>query len=208
MPGGRSVLLGRGFFDAPSLDVAPRLLGQIIEHRTPDGVVRVRLTEVEAYLGGDDPASHAFRGRTPRNSVMFGPPGFVYVYFTYGMHYCANLVCGPDDVASAVLLRAGRVIDGIALATDRRKGAAERDLARGPARLAVALGIGRADNGLDACVRPSPLRALRGTSVADSYRTGPRVGVSTGVDVAWRFWIDGDDTVSAYRRHVSRRHPA
>lgn len=202
-------LLGRDFFDAPSLEVAPRLLGQLIEHRTREGTVRIRLTEVEAYLGDADPASHAFRGKTARNAVMFGSPGHAYVYFTYGMHYCLNLVCGPGGFASAVLLRAGEVVSGHPLAAERRLGAAARDLARGPARLTVTLGVARAENGLDVCSATSSLRVLEGAGVpADQLAKGPRVGVSAGADVAWRFWIEGDSTVSSYRRHVSKRRPA
>jgi DNA-3-methyladenine glycosylase len=202
------VNIRREFFDAPAVDVAPLLLGRFIENRTDQGTVRIRLTEVEAYQGSADPASHAFRGRTPRNAVMFGPPGHAYVYFTYGMHFCLNLVCGPGDVPSAVLLRAGAVVSGLDLAADRRNRAPERDLARGPARLGVALGIGRAENGADVCSRGARLRAVEGTSVpADQVRSGPRVGVSSGQETPWRFWIDGDPTVSAYRRQLPRRRP-
>src|SRR5262249_5189224 len=118
-------LLPRGFFAGSSLEVAPRLLGCVLEHETSEGLVAVALTEVEAYNGSDDPASHAYRGRTGRNAVMFGEPGHAYVYFTYGMHFCVNLVCRPEGTASAVLLRAGRVIEGTPLAAARR--AAGRD---------------------------------------------------------------------------------
>jgi len=118
-----SVVLPRGFFAGSSLEVAPRLLGCVLEHETSEGLVAVRLTEVEAYDGADDPASHAYRGRTARNAVMFGEPGHAYVYFTYGMHFCANLVCRPEGTASAVLLRAGQVTDGIPLAAARRAAA-------------------------------------------------------------------------------------
>ena len=100
--------------------MAPRLLGCVLEHQTAEGLVAVELTEVEAYEGSADPASHSYRGRTARNAVMFGPPGHAYVYFTYGMHFCANLVCGPEGTATAVLLRAGRVIEGAPLAAARR----------------------------------------------------------------------------------------
>jgi len=113
-------LLPRGFFAGSSLAVAPRLLGCVLEHETSEGLVAVALTEVEAYDGSADPASHAYRGRTGRNAVMFGEPGHAYVYFTYGMHFCVNLVCRPEGTASAVLLRAGRVIEGIPLAAVRR----------------------------------------------------------------------------------------
>src|SRR5215469_2807489 len=115
-----SVVLPRGFFAGSSLEVAPRLLGCVLEHETSEGLVAVRLTEVEAYDGADDPASHAYRGKTARNTVMFGEPGHAYVYFTYGMHFCVNLVCRPEGTASAVLLRAGRVIEGVPLAAARR----------------------------------------------------------------------------------------
>ena len=142
--------VARSFFNRPAVEVAPDLLDRIIEHEDDDGLVGVRLTEVEAYEGPADPGSHAFRGLTNRNAVMFGEPGFVYVYFTYGMHYCMNLVCGPAGWPSAVLLRAGEVVAGADLATQRRGGAPLRDLARGPARLTVALAIGRADNATDA----------------------------------------------------------
>jgi DNA-3-methyladenine glycosylase len=205
----RRGLLPRSFFGAASFEVAPALLGCVIEHETEDGIVGVRLTEVEAYHGGADPASHAFRGRTRRNEVLFGDPGFVYVYFTYGMHYCMNLVCAPAGTASAVLLRAGEVVDGVELATSRRGDAAFRDLARGPARLTTALGIGRPDNGRDACDPCSPLR-VRPAKVlpAGTGRQGPRVGVAAAAVMPWRVWLDGEPTVSSYRRHVPRRRPA
>ena len=114
------MVLPREFYARGALEVAPTLLGCVIERDSPEGLVAVMLTEVEAYTGESDPASHAYRGRTGRNAVMFGEPGHAYVYFTYGMHFCVNLVCQPEGTASAVLLRAGRVIDGIPLATARR----------------------------------------------------------------------------------------
>jgi DNA-3-methyladenine glycosylase len=140
-------------------DVAARgLLGCVL---SADGVA-VRLTETEAYAGLLDPASHAFRGRTPRNAVMFGPAGFAYVYFTYGMHWCINVVCGPPGEASAVLLRAGEVVRGIAVARSRRPAArTDAELARGPARLCAALGITREHNGVDLLAPGSPVRLRR-----------------------------------------------
>jgi DNA-3-methyladenine glycosylase len=191
----------------PVLEAAPLLLGQIIERETPEGVVAIRLTEVEAYDGENDPGSHAYRGRTPRNEVMFGPPGHVYVYFTYGMHWCMNLVCGVEGRASAVLLRAGEVVEGVELARARRPTARSlRDLARGPARLAQALAADRSCNGLDACDPASPLRLRLGTPPPRSrIRRGPRVGLANGADRPWRFWIDGEPTVSPYRAYVPRR---
>ncbi|WP_431914962.1 DNA-3-methyladenine glycosylase [Nonomuraea jabiensis] len=271
-----SAALPRGFFDRPSHEVAPDLLGRVLVH----GPVAVRLTEVEAYGGpGEDPAAHTYRGKTPRNAVMFGPPGHLYVYFTYGMHFCANLVCLPEGFGSAVLLRAGEVVAGIDEARARRtstgsgrtstgsgrtstgngrtstgngrtstgngpaptgsdpastgngssaarpasgRAIPDRDLARGPARLAVALGLLREHNGLDAIAGASFVADRRLTGVphgaavmlegrpaeAESIRSGPRTGISTAKDTPWRFWIDGDPTVSPYRAHVPRRRNA
>ena len=199
------------------VDVAPHLLGAVVAARDDDGAVAVRLTEVEAYRGETDPGSHAFRGRTPRNSAMFGAAGAIYVYFTYGMHHCVNIVCGPQGLSRAVLLRAGEVIRGADLARRRRPAAkTERDLARGPARLCRALGLGRADDGArlggpdDRVSLTLPaLESGPGTAVT---RSGPRTGVAgTGGDgeaYPWRFWIDGEPTVSPYRaaRPHRRRH--
>jgi len=193
--------LAREFFDRPVLDVAPNLLGCVLSH----GDVAVRLTEVEAYDGANDPGSHAFRGRTPRNAVMFGEPGHVYVYFTYGMHWCANLVCGPPGVASAVLLRAGEVVCGVKLARTRRTAArSDRDLARGPARLAQALGLTGEQNGADACGN-GPLSISAPTHEPSGVRSGPRVGVANGATRPWRFWLDAEPSVSPYRPAAARR---
>jgi DNA-3-methyladenine glycosylase len=204
-------VLPRGFFDRPSVELAPDLLGCVLSHSTPEGLVAVMLTEVEAYAGEADPASHAFRGRTARNGVMYGPPGHAYVYFTYGMHFCVNLVCEPEGHASAVLLRAGRVIDGVPLARARRSAAARQprdvDLARGPARLCDAMAIDRSQDGADVADPVSPLRAfapLDPVRAADISR-GPRVGISRAAEVPWRFWITGDPAVSPYRPYVPRR---
>ena len=208
-PAGGAVL-PRGFFAGPALEVAPRLLGCVLEHETGEGLVAVMLTEVEAYEGPADPASHAYRGRTGRNAVMFGAPGHAYVYFTYGMHFCANLVCRPEGTASAVLLRAGRVIGGIPLAAARRSctGRAERDLARGPARLCQALGIDRSLNGADVCEPGLPLRVRRAAHEPTvPISQGPRVGVNSAAERPWRFWLSGDPTVSAYRPHTRRARP-
>lgn len=168
----------------------------------PEGSVSVRLTEVEAYLGSADPGSHAFRGERPRTRAMFGPAGHLYAYFTYGMHTCANIVCSPAGTASAVLLRAGEVVDGLELARGRRGRAGDRDLARGPARLTVALGIALTDDGADLLGEPG-WRLDAAAGPVGAVRTGPRVGVSgdggDGERFPWRFWLDGDPTVSAYR---------
>jgi DNA-3-methyladenine glycosylase len=187
------------------LEVAPDLLGAVVVH----GPVAVRLTEVEAYDGANDPASHAYRGLTPRTTVMFGPPGHVYVYFTYGMHYCANLVCGPEGTAAAVLLRAGEVVAGVEVARTHRPGVTrDSALARGPANLVRALGLGREHNGADA-VGSGPVQIRPGAVPPEAVRSGPRVGVSAGATRPWRFWLADDPTVSAYRAGTrQQRNPA
>ena len=212
--------LTRAFFARPVLDVAPELLGCHISHAG----VTVRLTEVEAYDGSNDPGSHAFRGPTPRTQVMFGQAGGLYVYFSYGIHWCANLVCGPVGAASAVLMRAGEVVEGLDVARLRRADSTDRDLARGPARLTKALALGRDQNGIDTVAtdspfvvrapmpRPSPGPSSRSGSPGSSgvvVRSGPRVGVSgPGGEAAaypWRFWLEGEATVSGYRPGKVRR---
>jgi DNA-3-methyladenine glycosylase len=201
--------LPREFLDRPVLDIAPDLLGRVLVRETDDGPIGLRLTEVEAYDGPNDPGSHAYRGRTARNDVMFGPPGHVYVYFTYGMWHCMNLVCGPVGRASAVLLRAGEIIEGAELARERRLSARnDKELAKGPARLATALGVDRSLNGADACAPDGgPFRLLSGTPVPpDQVRNGPRTGVAGDGGVhSWRFWVTNDPTVSPYRAHVPKR---
>lgn len=187
--------------------VAPALLGALLVSDLPAGRVVVRLTEVEAYAGEADPGSHAFRGRTPRTSVMFGDAGALYVYFTYGMHWCANVVTGTEGTAAAVLLRAGEVVEGAELAAARRPAArSPRELARGPARLCSALGIEGSLTGLDLYAADSPVSLRTGRPVPSaSVAVGPRVGVSAGADTPWRFWLGGDPTVSAYKAHAPRR---
>jgi DNA-3-methyladenine glycosylase len=176
--------------------------------RLTAGGVTVRLTEVEAYDGtGVDAASHAHRGRTTRNAVMFGRPGLAYVYFTYGMHWCMNVVCREEGVASAVLLRAGSIVDGVEQARERRPGATDRDLARGPARLTQALGITSTAYGTDLLAEGSPVRLFAADVVPDpsAVLSGPRVGVVAEAERPWRFWLAGESSVSVYRPRVPRR---
>lgn len=201
-----SDLITRGELAIDPVDAAKRLLGCVLESETAEGVVQIRLTEVEAYRGGDDPASHCYRGRTSRNQVMFGPAGHLYVYFVYGMHFCANVVSLTDGVPGAVLLRAGEVVAGIELATSRRPAArSATELAKGPARLTGVLGLDRAHNGVDLTEAGSPVRLFAGKPVPEGeIRVGPRVGVAVAIDVPWRFWVDSP-TVSTYRRGGKRR---
>ncbi|MEJ5914897.1 DNA-3-methyladenine glycosylase [Pseudokineococcus sp. 1T1Z-3] len=207
MPPDGDAPLPAAFYDRPVLEVARDLLGCRLVVGQRAGRVVVRLTEVEAYGGAEDPGSHAARGRTPRTAVMFGPPGHLYVYFSYGMHWCANVVTGPEGSASAVLLRAGDVTHGHDLARARRPAArTDRDLARGPARLAAACGV---DGGLDAAPLTAPTGAHLLAPVEPSQRrpedvvAGPRVGVSgpggDGAAFPWRLSLAGERSVSAYR---------
>lgn len=179
---------------------ARRLLGATLYGRG----VTARIVEVEAYGGipdgpWPDAASHSYRGPGPRTAVMAGPAGLLYTYRSHGIHVCGNVVCGPDGTASAVLLRAGAIVDGIEAARLRR-GPAVRDtaLGRGPGNLCSALGITLADNGIDLFDADSEVRLELGP-VRRSLR-GPRVGVSKAADRHWRFWLDDHPEVSAYRR--------
>ncbi|MEU4161770.1 DNA-3-methyladenine glycosylase [Actinoplanes sp. NPDC026670] len=188
---------------AARVDEAARLL---LGWQLSANGVTVRLTEVEAYSGlGEDPASHAHRGVTERNRVMFGPAGRLYVYQIYGMYFCANVVCGESGRAAAVLLRAGAVVDGIELARKRRP-AARRDtgLAAGPGKLMQVLDLNRAANDTP-LFGDGPAVLAPPATPAGPISAGPRVGVTSAHDVPWRFWITGDPTVSAYRRHTPRR---
>ena len=185
----------------PVTEVAPRLLGGVLRH----GQAAVRLTEVEAYDGALDPGSHAYRGQTARNATMFGPAGHLYVYFTYGMHYCCNVVCGTEGRASAVLVRAGEVVEGLTLARERRPGARDRDLARGPARLTRTLGLGREHDGVDLAAGPVSLELPALGATHDEVSTGPRVGLRHAADRPWRFWLTGEPSVSSYRPAAAKR---
>lgn len=209
------VVPDRAWFTRDVHVVAHDLLGALLTRRTSQGAVTLRITEVEAYAGPADPGSHAFRGETARNRTMFGEPGRVYVYRHLGLHHCMNVVCSPPGEASAVLLRAGEVVEGVDLARARRAAAgvtrADVDLARGPARLTVALAVDRDDDGTDV-TDPEGALVLRVPAEARDDRrvaTGPRVGVSGDGGRAdlfpWRAWLDGDPTVSAYRAAGPRR---
>lgn len=197
--------------------VAPELLGAVLTSRVasagrPGEVVSLRITEVEAYGGvAEDPGSHAHRRLTERNATMFGPVGHLYVYFTYGMHWCANVVAHTEGTAGAVLLRAGEVVGGHATARERRPTARrDRDLARGPARLAAALGIDATLDGADLLSAGGAVRLdVPGPIVGQDprvVRSGPRTGVAgAGATTPWRFWLDGEPTVSPHRPATPRR---
>ncbi|MCZ2814489.1 DNA-3-methyladenine glycosylase [Modestobacter sp. VKM Ac-2984] len=197
---GSGPLLTEDALLGPVDEVAGSLLGCWVVTDRPGGQVALRLTEVEAYSGqGEDPASHAHRGPTPRAEIMFGPPGRLYVYFSYGVHWCANVVVGPAGRASAVLMRAGEVLVGESLAASRRPAArVPRDLARGPARLTQALAIGPDDRGTDLLDPASPVRLHAGPAPA-GISAGPRVGISVATELPWRFWETDAPSVSVFR---------
>lgn len=190
--------LPRSFYRRDPLAVAPDLLGTLVEH---DGRC-ARVVEVEAYRGADDPASHAHRGPTPRTTVMFGPPGHLYVYLSYGMHWCANVVCDDDGVAGAVLLRAADPVAGLdAMRRCRPAARRDRDLASGPGKLGQALGLDGAHDGADL------VTADRGVTItADGWTapvapaTSPRIGISAATDRPWRWYLPGDPNVSGRPR--------
>jgi DNA-3-methyladenine glycosylase len=197
--------LPRSFFARPSPEVGPDLLGRILVRKVGDGtLLAARIVEAEAYQE-DDPASHSFRGRTNRTEVMFGPPGHAYVHFTYGMHHCMNIVTGSTGEGSAVLLRAAEPLEGLEEMARRRGTNDPRALCSGPGRLCQALGIDRADNGLD-LVRGRLLWILEGAPVAPStISVGPRVGITSGTERPWRFSVQGDRFVSRARPVVPVR---
>lgn len=200
--------LPRGFFERSALDVAPDLLGRVLVRRLPSGGrARVRIVETEAYLP-DDPASHAFRGRTERNAAMFGPGGHAYVYFVYGMHFCLNVVVGRDGDGTAVLLRGAEPIAGLEAMRELRGGVADRLLCAGPARLAQALAVDRGHDGADlVCGGDLWFEPGSPTPAARIFR-GPRVGVRAAADVPWRFWEEGSPGVSRIGPTVSPSGPA
>jgi DNA-3-methyladenine glycosylase len=197
--------LSRGQLARPALDVAPTLLGAIVSSTVGGEDVTVRITEVEAYEGHQDPASHAFRGRTRRNDVMFGEAGHLYCYFVYGMHWCANVTCGVGDTPAAVLLRAAEIVTGADVARGRTATALSvAKLASGPARLARCLGLTGEHTGIDLLNASSPV-TLRSLGTGLRYASGPRVGVAAAAEHPWRFWLADEPSVSPYRPGGSTR---
>jgi len=205
VPGAR--VLPRRFYSGDPLLVAPRLLNKLLVRGSRVG----RIVEVEAYRGSEDPASHAFGGPTKRNATMFGPPGHLYVYFTYGMHWCANAVCGPPGTGHAVLLRAVAPVAGLpAMRRARPAGTADRNLTNGPAKLCQAFGISRPDDGADL------VSGGRGLLICDDGVPPPavpgvsaRIGIRRAAGLPWRWWVPGQPSVSKGRpvSSVSKRRP-
>jgi DNA-3-methyladenine glycosylase len=213
---GQANVVGRDFYRRDAREVAPELLGKLLVRRGGDDLDgraaehRVgRIVEVEAYCGDIDPGSHAFRGMTPRNRTMFGPPGGLYVYFTYGMHWCANAVCGEEGEGVAVLLRALAPLAGLdAMRAARRRARNDRDLCNGPAKLCQALGLGREFDGADL------VAGDRGVVVCDDGTPPPddpvqttRIGLSNGAEHPWRWYVAGDPNVSRAGRGAPPARP-
>ncbi|HEY6624936.1 MAG TPA: DNA-3-methyladenine glycosylase [Acidimicrobiales bacterium] len=191
--GAHGLPVDRSDLEADSLDVAPWLLNKLLVR---DGRVG-RIVEVEAYRGAEDPASHAYRGQTRRNAVMFGPPGRLYVYFTYGMHWCANVVCATEGMAQAVLLRALAPVAGVEkMRASRPAARRDRDLCNGPAKLCQAFGITGADNGSDLLGGSAIVLCDDRVPPPDEPETGGRVGITSAMEVPWRWWVAGDANVS------------
>jgi DNA-3-methyladenine glycosylase len=193
--------LPRSFYLQPTLDVARKLLGMYLVRRTPRGRLAGRIVEVEAYLGERDPASHAYRGRTARNEVMFGKGGHLYVYFTYGMHFCGNVVTESRGTGHAVLLRAVEPVEGVPILA-RRRGLSPADyeeLCNGPAKLCQAFGIKREHNGTDLCGESIWIERRDPQLSGDLIGVSTRVGISTGKERLWRFFVKGNRCVSKGR---------
>lgn len=195
--------LDRGFFARPAPEVAPSLLGRLLV-RTDDGLV-ARVVETEAYMQ-EEPACHAHRSRTPRNEPLWGPPGHSYVYFTYGIHWCLNVSTGGEGHAQGCLIRAAQPLEGLETMRARRGTRGDRDLLRGPARLAQAFGLDGAWSGTDLC-DGGPL-AFADDGFRPPTASGPRTGVAAAADLPWRFWVPGSPWASAYKRNPRVGPPA
>lgn len=192
--------LPRAFYARNVVQVARGLLGRLLVHDTPGGVIAGRIVEVEAYRGASDPASHAWRGTTPRNRVMFGAPGHAYVYFTYGMHHCVNVGAEPAGRAAAVLVRAIEPVAGIELMMRARGSLPRERLARGPGCLTRALGLTRAHDGLDLTRGPLWISDLPPRRAGHRVTASPRIGIRRAREREWRFYLAGSAFVSARPR--------
>ena len=187
--------LPRRFFARDPVALARDLLGRVLFYRTPEGLLAGRIVETEAYTGDADAASHAFRGRTARNAVMFGPPGYAYVYFTYGMHYCLNVTAEVPGTAGAVLLRALEPLSGVEIMRARGDRGPEARLLSGPGKIGRAFGLTLEDNGRD--FTRGPLGIAAGSPVPDrEVARSRRIGISRAVDLPYRFTVVGSRSVS------------
>ena len=188
--------LPRSFSNRNTLIVAQELLGKFLVRRIPEGDIVAKIVEVEAYRGNDDPASHAYKGETPRNQLMFGKPGFAYVYFIYGNHYCLNVTTEPEGVPGAVLIRAVEIVDGLEVARKNREANSLVNLSNGPGKLTEALNISKIHNGID-LTNPDEL-FICAPKIIESFETttSKRVGVKAGVEKPWRFYTKNSKFIS------------
>jgi DNA-3-methyladenine glycosylase len=197
LPCDGSVRLPRAFYERPTLDVARDLIGKTLYRMSPEGMTAGVIVETEAYVAAIDPSAHGYRGKTQRNAAMFGPPGHAYVYFTYGMHFCLNVVTEAEDVAAAVLVRALEPVVGIEIMRRRRgQRIADRDLARGPGRLCAAMAIDNADNGQDLGGQALWIAETPGFPADAPVLATPRIGITQAADWPWRFVLAGSEWVS------------
>lgn len=192
------MILPKNFFERPTLIVAQELIGKLLVHYTEDGPIGGIIVETEAYCGDGDPASHASRGVTPRNKIMFGPAGFAYVYFNYGIHNLFNVVTDSEGTAGAVLIRALEPVKGLETMKSRRKKSVAEELCNGPACLTQALGINLTHNGH--CLKDKPLMIENGYNNNLRIVCGPRIGITKGTDKDWRFYVEGNPCVSKSSR--------
>lgn len=194
--------LSHSFYARHAVEVASDLLGKLLVRSLPEGVLKGRIVETEAYTGTSDPGSHAYRGPTPRNQVMFGPAGYVYVYLSYGMHHCMNVVTDDPGVAGAVLLRALEPVAGLDIMERNRNDRPRAELLNGPGKICQAYHISRDQNGAD--LESSDMWIERDGFQADRVRVGTRVGITAGADLPYRFSVDGSPWVSRGKSHDSR----
>ncbi len=185
--------LPRKFYLQDTVEAARSILGRVLVHRAPEGIIAGRIVEAEAYTS-DDPSCHACKGMTKRNAPMFGPPGHAYVYFTYGMYHCFNAVTAPEGVGEAVLIRAAEPLEGIDLMIDKRGTDVLTNLASGPGKLCMAFGLGKAQNTLD--LTGSDLMIVDDGFVPGEIVTATRVGIRLAADYPWRFYLKGNPHVS------------
>lgn len=192
-----SLPLPRAFYAQPTVEVARALIGKTLTRRTTEGLVAGIIVETEAYVSASDPAAHGYSGKTARNAAMFGPPGHAYVYVSYGMHHCLNVVTEAEGTGAAVLVRALEPVHGVALMRRwRGEGMADRDLCRGPGRLCQALGISLAENEADLRGDALWLSETAGMTIPVMLAASPRIGISRATDLPWRFYLPGSRYVS------------
>ncbi len=188
--------LSQSFYARDTLIVAKELLGKILVRQLPEGSIKAKIVEVEAYKGREDPASHAYKGSTPRNQLMFGKAGFSYIYFIYGNHYCLNVTAEREGIPGAVLIRAVEIIDGVELAQKNRKAKSLTDLSNGPGKLTKALNITKSQNGIDLTTSQKLFIVNAHTKESFEMATSKRKGIKTGVEKRWRFYLKDNEFVS------------